>query len=165
MPRRLRFAGGGYVYDVLNRTVGRARILPRRATTRRSRKCPSRGRLACACACWTKGPCPCPEIGGVTSSCRDGGGVGDAAAIGGAGDAICRGVVARAHGEETGPAVHGRSAWSPANGSHVRGMTLRLPTRFPWELNSYSSTGPPPTTFVRNARLSSSIFASRCFAL
>jgi len=26
MPRRLRFASGGYVYHVLNRTVGRARI-------------------------------------------------------------------------------------------------------------------------------------------
>jgi hypothetical protein len=26
MPRRLRFASGGYVYQVLNRAVGRARI-------------------------------------------------------------------------------------------------------------------------------------------
>ena len=26
MPRRLRFASGGYVYHVLNRAVGRARI-------------------------------------------------------------------------------------------------------------------------------------------
>ena len=123
MPRRLRVAGGGYAYHVLDRAVGRMRIFAKRRDFEAFEEVIVQAK--------ERGPAAdAPTLAAARANSANGSRTGGAASVGGSRRAVWRGVVAGADREATGPAIDIASPRPPL--AVARQVNIKTPDPIPF---------------------------------